>query len=112
MDMVDIVSSLGTAVARVGHQPGPDGLGKVVAGPWHPNFRGLVETRRFRRRMAILAGGIGDTRRVLLRVHPKDLSWAKGTSNENVRWLREHLAIEEVQLTADDTVDRGSLALG
>ena len=49
-DMVDIVSSLGTAVARVGLQPGPDGLGQVVAGPGPPNLRGLVETRRFRRK--------------------------------------------------------------
>jgi hypothetical protein len=111
-DMVDIVHSLGTAVARIGHQPGPDGLGKVVAGPWHPNFRGLVETRRFRRRMEILASELGDTRRVLLRVHPKDLSWAKGTSNENVRWLRERLAIQDVELAADETVARGALALG
>jgi histone acetyltransferase (RNA polymerase elongator complex component) len=113
-DMVDIVCSLGTAVARVGHQPGPDGLGKVVAGPWHPNLRGLVETRRFRRRMEVLVADVrdGSRRRILLRVHPKDLSWAKGTSNENVRWLREYLAIDEVRLKADDTVRRGSLALG
>ena len=111
-DMVDIVCSLGTAVARIGHQPKPDGLGKVVAGPWHPNFRGLVETRRFRRRMEVLAREVGDTRRVLLRVHPKDLSWVKGTSNENVRWLRERLAIEDVELAVDETVVRGSLALG
>jgi histone acetyltransferase (RNA polymerase elongator complex component) len=111
-DMVDIVSSLGTAVARVGHQPGPDGLGKVVAGPWHPNFRGLVETRRFRRKMEALAHGVRGTGRIQLRVHPKDLSWVKGTSNENVRWLREHLEIDEVELAADETVARGALALG
>jgi histone acetyltransferase (RNA polymerase elongator complex component) len=110
-DMVDIVCSLGTAVARVGLQPGPDGLGKVVAGPWHPNLRGLVETRRFRRKMEVLVDGV-ESRRVLLRVHPKDLSWAKGTSNENVRWLREHLAIDDIELAADDSVARGALALG
>ena len=111
-DMVDIVSSLGTAVARVGHQPGPDGLGKVVAGPWHPNLRGLVETRRFRRKMEALAADMRGAGRIQLRVHPKDLSWVKGTSNENVRWLRERLAIEDVELAADETVARGVLTLG
>ena len=72
----------------------------------------FVETRRFRRKMEALAEGVRGSGRIQLRVHPKDLSWVKGTSNENVRWLREHLAIEDVELAADETVVRGSLALG
>jgi hypothetical protein len=112
VDMVEIVEARGTAVARIGFQPGPDGPDKVVAGPHHPNLRGLVESQRFRRRMERLFVDPPTKQRIVLRVNPKDLSWAKGTSNENVRWLRQRLAVEDIDLESDETLERGSLAIG
>jgi len=62
--------------------------------------------------MEALADRVRGAGRIQLRVHPKDLSWVKGTSNENVRWLREHMQLDEVELAADETVARGALTLG
>jgi hypothetical protein len=52
--------------------------------------------------------GEGQTRATLL-VHPKDLSWAKGISNENVRWLRDHAGLRDVALRTDSSLERGTV---
>ena len=94
-------------VIRVGLQPGQDVPYKVTAGPVHPNLRGLAEVRRFRRRMAEALGTPEPGSHIIVRVNPKDLSWAKGTSNENIRALRASLALAELTIIPDQNVERG-----
>jgi len=99
-------------VARVGLQPGQDIPVPVVAGPTHPNLRGEVEARRFRRRMmeALRENDLGT--HAVLRVHPKDLGWAKGTSNINARALRTRLGLTELRIESDPEVTRGTVMVG
>lgn len=109
---LDIFDQAGVAVARVGLQPGADLPVQAVAGPVHPNLRALAESRRFRARMGRVLEGRSLGGSVVLRVHPKDLSWAKGTANENIRALRAQHRLRALELETDATIPRGRVLLG
>jgi hypothetical protein len=110
--MLDRFDLAAVPVIRVGLQPGQDIPTRAVAGPVHPNLRGEVEARRFQKRMALLLAGSEAGSRVVLRVHPKDLGWAKGTSNANARALRTRLGLEEITIEPDAAVARGTVQRG
>ncbi len=110
-EMMDVFDAAEVPVARVGLQPGPDLAGRVVAGPVHPNLRSLVEVRRFRRRMRSALALAPRTRVPCLSVHPADLSWARGTANENVRALRAELRLPGIQVVPNTSVPRGEVHL-
>lgn len=106
--LMDRLDRAGVPVARVGLQPGQDLRARVVAGPHHPNLRGLVETRRYRRRLAQALEGAEPGEEVILAVNPKDLSVARGTANQNVRALRAALSLDQLSVVADPSVPRGA----
>ncbi len=108
----EVFDAAGVEIARVGLQPGADLPVHAVAGPVHPNLRALVQSRRFRARMAQALRGVPRGSRVALRVHPKDLSWAKGTANTNIRALRARLGLPVLELRPDDRVRRGTVVRG
>lgn len=112
VELLDRFEDAGVDVARVGVQAGQDVPGRVVAGPHHPDLRGLGEARRFRRKMRAALCGAPRTRRVQVAVNPKDLSWAKGPSNSNVRALRADLGLEALQVRPREDVPRGVVRVG
>jgi len=110
-EMVDHLEDAEISVARVGLQVGPDIVGEVHAGPVHPNLRGLVEARRFQRRLLELLSGRARGSRVVVAVNPADLAWVKGVANENLRAVRAELGFAAVHLAPDAAVPRGSVRL-
>jgi hypothetical protein len=110
--MMDRFDAAGVPVIRVGLQPGQDVPSRAVAGPVHPNLRGEVETLRFQARMEQALVGVNVGQRVVIRVNPKDLGWAKGTSNSNARTLRNRLGLAEVAIEPDKRVERGAVKRG
>ena len=105
--MLDACDGVGVPVVRVGLQPRQDLGVHAVAGPAHPNLRALAEGRRFLRRMRAVVALAPRTRRTVLRVHPADLSWAKGQANSNLRTLRAELQLAELAVVPDETLPRG-----
>lgn len=110
--MMDRLDTAGIAVARVGLQPGPDLRARVVAGPVHPNLRALVDTRRFRRRIRAAIQFLPRARVATVRVHPADLSQARGEANRNIRALRAELHLTALHVRPDPTVPRGTVRPG
>lgn len=110
--MMDVLEAGAVEVARVGLQPGPDLGGTVVAGPVHPNLRALVQYRRFRRKLRVALEWMPRARVAVVRVHPADLSWARGQANANVRALRSELRLRELQVRPDPSVSRGTVQPG
>jgi histone acetyltransferase (RNA polymerase elongator complex component) len=107
--MVSMARAKSLPVIRVGIQPGHDIPVRATAGPVHPNLRGEVEMVRFSSLLeAALPRVVTDTEVVFV-VHPKDLSWAKGTSNSNARHIRTSHGIETVRFRVDETVPRGTV---
>lgn len=111
LEQVLVLESAGVEVARVGVQPGQDLSVKVVGGPVHPNLRALVEVRRFRGLMAAALASLPSERSAAVLVNPKDLSWAKGTANENLRALRAALGRPDLEVRPDEQVARGTVAV-
>lgn len=111
VDMLDACASAGLAVARVGLQPRPDLGVDAVAGPAHPNLRALAEQRRFRRRMDAALQLAPRTRPAELRVHPADLSWARGHAGANIRALRAAHGLPGLRLRPDPSLARGEVRL-
>ena len=109
--MAERLDAAGIEIARVGMQPGQDVPGRVAAGPVHPNLRQLVEVRRFHRRMESAMRFVPAGSVVQISVNPRDLAWAKGTANENLRSLRAQLSLEGLTVTPDAAVARGAVLL-
>lgn len=110
--LLDQFDAAGVPVIRVGLQVGPDVPDALVAGPAHPNLRGLVEARRYRRRMAAALRDHPRALPAVLRVNPRDLSCAKGTANANLKALRATLGLRVLSVEPDPVVARGEVALG
>ena len=110
--MMDGLEAAGIPVVRVGLHPGQDVPAELIAGPYHPNLRGEVETRRFGRRMMAALADRDTGPSPVIRVHPKDIGWAKGTSNTNARMIRTRLGLVELKIVSDPDVSRGTVAVG
>ena len=108
--MIGRLEAAGIELARVGLQPGPDLPGRVVAGPVHPNLRALVEYRRFRARIRAALTHAPRARGATVRVHPADLSWARGPANATVRALRVEFGVPELRVEPDPEIPRGRVA--
>jgi len=99
----------GIAVIRVGLQPTSEleRQGTVVAGPYHPAFRQLVESERFLVKMRELMQQGAEP---VFLVHPDDLSTAIGQQKRNLRSLRSAFGNSAVVLP-DQRVPRHSVEL-
>jgi hypothetical protein len=111
VEMLDTCAAAGLAIARVGLQPRADHGVDAVAGPAHPDLRGLAEQRRFRRRMDVALQLAPRTRTAELRVHPADLSWARGSAGANIRALRADHRLPGLLLRPDPSLSRGEVRL-
>lgn len=111
LHMVEILEEAGVEIARLGLQPGQDIPVRAIAGPVHPNLRQLVEVRRFYARMAHELALVPRGSAVELQVNPRDLSWAKGTANANVRSLRVEHALTALRICPDESIPRGDVRL-
>jgi histone acetyltransferase (RNA polymerase elongator complex component) len=98
--------------------------GAVVAGPFHPAFRSLVETALFLESAAALlssvergngAASVGTAGADRLTAHftvsPADLSSFCGAGRGNIAFLKERFGIEEIRVTADPALSRGNVIL-
>ena len=109
VQMVALADEAGIPVVRVGIQPGHDIPVKAVAGPNHPNIRGEVEVLRFGARIETAVRNSSRSLDPIMLVNPKDLSWAKGTSNSNAKMVRAKLGLRSLKFETDDSVPRGTV---
>lgn len=120
------LTAAGIPVIRLGLQTtrGLEEPGAVVAGPFHPAFRSLVEAALFRelaatllssveRRNGAASSGMADTDslRVHFTVSPSDLSSFYGAGRGNIAFLKERFGIKEIHVTIDPAISRGNAIL-
>ena len=104
----------GIRVVRMGLQAGPDLDRAFIAGPWHPAFGELVNSRlMLRQTRKLLCSVAGDTS-VFLRIHEKDQSVFRGMRSGNIQRLRELGLWSDITLTTGTDQPRGTVqqALG
>jgi histone acetyltransferase (RNA polymerase elongator complex component) len=99
----------GIEVIRIGLQPTEDleKPGTIVAGPYHPAFRQLVESSILLDKMrCALRNCSGKTGRVTFQVNPKDLSAAIGQKRSNIKKLEKEFGVQKIQIVAGQNVLR------
>jgi histone acetyltransferase (RNA polymerase elongator complex component) len=108
---LELFGQAGIEVVRVGLQA-TDVLarpGTVLAGPWHPAFRQLVESSRFLESMRSLLSADGNgSGPAAFAVHPADLSSAIGQNRRNIHAIRDRFG-RDATITADPSLPRGEL---
>jgi len=109
--MMDVLEDAGVEVIRVGLQPGPDGLGRALAGPVHPSLRELVEARRVRDRLIALLDGTPPRSHIVIRCAPRDVGRTRGPFNQHIRDLRALFDLEDVDVRPDPDLPRGQWAV-
>jgi histone acetyltransferase (RNA polymerase elongator complex component) len=100
-------------VIRIGLQPTPSLPGHIVAGPYHPAFRQLVESvLMYEQAVDLLvefphAGEISPT----FLVSPQDISTFYGQGRQNIQRLRETFGLHEIRVRLDPHQKRGMVSL-
>lgn len=101
-------------VVRMGFQPAIDldGGAKVLAGPWHPALRAIVDASLWYDRMVkLIADNFRFQKELTLVAHPRDESGVRGVQGANLKRLKEKYRLEKLTLRLDADCAPGSLAL-
>lgn len=86
--------------------------GSVIAGPYHPAFRSLVEESIFLdMASAMLADRKMSEQEVIFSLAPKDISFFLGHKNQNMHTLKELFGLTAIDVSADPLQERGTLAI-
>jgi histone acetyltransferase (RNA polymerase elongator complex component) len=99
----------GIDVIRIGLQPTEelDKPGTIVAGPYHPAFRQLVESSILLDKMrSALRSRTVKTDRVTFQVNPKDLSAAIGQKRSNIKKLEKEFGVQKIRIVGGQNVLR------
>jgi histone acetyltransferase (RNA polymerase elongator complex component) len=101
----------GIEVIRVGLQPTEEleRPGTILAGPWHPAFRQLVESSRFLEKICSLLSAGDQTGTVTFAVNPADLSTAIGQKRRNIDSIKVRYG-RNVKVLADARIPAGSVS--
>jgi len=102
----------GIGVIRMGLQPTKEleKPGMIVAGPYHPAFRQLVESSIYLEimRAALRQNNIG-TGPSYFHLHPADVSAAIGQKRSNIKQLIKEFGLASVHVIPDTHVPRGEI---
>jgi len=102
-----LLTGCGIQVIRLGLQPSGSLLagGHVLAGPFHPAFGHLVHSAIFLdRAIGAFERQPGLSKKVTLKVYPKDLSKLLGLKKENIKHIVKRFHLEELRVIADTAV--------
>ncbi len=106
----------GINVIRIGLQPSEqiNLRGDVIAGPYHPAFRELVESAASRdmlEHLLLEVAGISQAREIVAEVPEQDISVIRGHSAGNVKYFARKLGLERLITRPNSTMARGSLKI-
>jgi histone acetyltransferase (RNA polymerase elongator complex component) len=104
----------GIPVIRLGLQTTQEmeAPGSIVAGPFHPSFRSLVEgSLYFDMAAYLLADEEVKEKYIEFSLSPKDISFFRGQRNVNIHTLKKIYGIAGITVSADPEQKRGSLAM-
>lgn len=108
-----LFESNGINVIRIGLQPTENiNLGKdVVAGPFHPSMRHLVESLIYRDMMVHLLKMAGGRKEITLRVNPRNISELVGHKKSNIDFVKSNFFIDKFEIFQDKSVEPDTLVL-
>ncbi len=99
------------SVVRMGLQAGPELEEALVAGPYHPAFGELVQSRIMLQKARKLLAGAASGKRYLLRINSRDQSIFRGFRSANLRRLAQLGLLDRFTLHPDPAQARMTLSL-
>ena len=97
----------GIAVVRIGLQPTEElqKPGTVIAGPYHPAFRQLVESSLLLEniRLALACGKIR-SKSIVIRTNPASVSAAIGQKRSNIEVLKREFQLQDIRILPDENI--------
>jgi len=108
-ELLDIFETHGVEVIRTGLHPSEGILdgSEMLAGPFHPSFRELVETYRWKKKLEKEAATKAGESEFSIIVSEKDLRYAIGYNASNRRWLEKDF--EKIQFVTLESADNKTL---
>lgn len=108
-ELLEIYQENNINVIRIGLQP-TDSIsekGEVVAGPFHPAFRQLTQSRLYRNKIArqLKENNIADLEQLTIECNPKEISNIVGQKKENITKLKADFSIKKIIVTPSSTVE-------
>ncbi len=86
--------------------------GAIVAGPYHPAFRSLVESSLlYDMTIRLLTGFEMKEHACTFRLNPKDISDFRGNRNANIDLLRERFRLSEITIETQPEQPRGTIVM-
>jgi len=113
-ELVKLFEAASVPVSRLGLQPQVDidGGPEVVAGPWHPSLRTLVEgSLWYERALKLVRETFRFQRDMTLVVAPCDETRVRGPQGLNVRRLKEKFRLRSLAVRGDPSKTPGTLEL-
>lgn len=98
-------------VARIGLQPTPELERNLLAGPYHPALRQLIDSAIFFDMATSLLQIYQKNGHALFFCHPKEVSNLRGQRNENILRLKDHFKLSEIFIDGKQELPRGYLGL-
>lgn len=109
-DLLDFFENRGIPVIRLGLHASPDLERDMLAGPWHPAFRELCESKRFLKKiLQELELQKITNKSIKILVNPKCVSEATGQKKRNLQELSSLGYPSEI--VPDDSIERGSFKI-
>jgi histone acetyltransferase (RNA polymerase elongator complex component) len=108
-EALERLEGAGIEVIRIGLQPSEEleKPGTIIAGPYHPAFRQLVESSILLDKMrCALRNCTGKTGRVTFQVNAKDVSAAIGQKRSNIKQLEKEFGVKQIRIVARQNVLR------
>ena len=108
--VVRLYREAGVNIIRIGLHPSELLTKNIVAGPWHPAFRELVEGRYLMREASSQLSAY-EGRRVQMKIAPQDETYIRGENNINYNTLMNIFKLEDMVIVKDPQVQRGSVTI-
>jgi len=108
--VVRLYRQAGVLVIRIGVHPSDLLTESVVAGPWHPAFRELVEGRYLMNEASRELNAY-QGQGVQLAIAPQDETYIRGENNINYTSLLESFGLKNLEIVKDPNIQRGSVSI-
>ncbi len=100
---------MGIPVVRMGLQPSESLEQSLVAGPYHPSFGELVQSRIWFKRIRKKLAALNHDEKVTIFVSHRDLSAINGMNRRNIKRLNESGFRDRFIIKADKRLERGRI---
>jgi histone acetyltransferase (RNA polymerase elongator complex component) len=103
------LSDAGIKVVRMGLQPSASLEKSVVAGPYHPAFGELVQSRLWLKKIRAQLGLLSTEQKLLIHVSHRDMSAVVGMKKQNTKRLEELGFSGRFTILPDKNMARGNI---